>query len=79
MLKIPFIPTIEFPYSTGDPLLIMSSPMSWQRPFFGCCPVAGEPSQYWIDIWPAESSLIGESEAGAGMASATAGKGTQSS
>jgi hypothetical protein len=30
MLKISFIPTIEFPYSTGDPLLIMPSPMSWQ-------------------------------------------------
>jgi hypothetical protein len=30
MLNISFIPTIEFPYSTGDPLLIMPSPMSWQ-------------------------------------------------
>jgi hypothetical protein len=30
MLDISFIPTIEFPYSTGDPLLIMPSPMSWQ-------------------------------------------------
>jgi hypothetical protein len=28
MLNISFIPTIEFPYSTGDPLLIMPSPMS---------------------------------------------------
>jgi hypothetical protein len=28
MLNIFFIPTIEFPYSTGDPLLIMPSPMS---------------------------------------------------
>jgi hypothetical protein len=28
MLNIVFIPTIEFPYSTGDPLLIMPSPMS---------------------------------------------------
>jgi hypothetical protein len=46
MLKISFIPTIEFPYSTGSPLFIMSSPMSWQRPFFGCCPVAGEPSEH---------------------------------
>jgi hypothetical protein len=30
MLNISFIPTIEFPYSTGDPLFIMPSPMSWQ-------------------------------------------------
>jgi hypothetical protein len=29
MLNIFFIPTIEFLYSTGDPLLIMLSPMSW--------------------------------------------------
>jgi hypothetical protein len=29
-LNISFIPTIEFPYSTGDPLLIMPSPMSWE-------------------------------------------------
>jgi hypothetical protein len=29
MLNISFIPMIEFPYSTGDPLLIMPSPMSW--------------------------------------------------
>jgi hypothetical protein len=28
MLKISFIPRIEFTYSTGGPLLIMSSPMS---------------------------------------------------
>jgi hypothetical protein len=28
MLNIFFIPTTEFPYSTGDPLLIMPSPMS---------------------------------------------------
>jgi hypothetical protein len=30
MLNIFFIPTIEFPYSTADPLLIMPSPMSRQ-------------------------------------------------
>jgi hypothetical protein len=29
MLTISFIPAIEFPYSTGDPLLIMPSPISW--------------------------------------------------
>jgi hypothetical protein len=46
MLNISFIPMIEFPYSTGDPLLIMPSPMSWQFSFLGCCPVAGEPSEY---------------------------------
>jgi hypothetical protein len=46
MLNISFIPTIEFPYSIGDPLLIMSSPMSWQLSFLGCCPVAGEPSEH---------------------------------
>jgi hypothetical protein len=46
MLKTSFVPTIEFPYSTGDPLLIIPSPMSWQRPFFGCCPVAEAPSQH---------------------------------
>jgi hypothetical protein len=45
MLNISFIPTIEFPYSTGDPLLIMPSPMSWQLSFLGCCPVAGDPSE----------------------------------
>jgi hypothetical protein len=41
MLNISFIPTIEFPYSTGDPLFIMPFPMSWQLSFLGCCPVAG--------------------------------------
>jgi hypothetical protein len=46
MLNISFIPTIEFLYSTGDPLLIMPSPMSWQLSFLGCCPVAGEPSEH---------------------------------
>jgi hypothetical protein len=46
MLKISFIPTIEFPYSTGGPLFIISSPMSWKRSFFGCCPVAEEPSEH---------------------------------
>jgi hypothetical protein len=46
ILNISFIPTIEFPYSTGDPLLIMSSPMSGQLSFLGCCPVAGEPSEH---------------------------------
>jgi hypothetical protein len=46
VLNISFIPTIEFPYSTGDPLLIMPSPMSWQLSFLGCCPVAGEPSEH---------------------------------
>jgi hypothetical protein len=45
MLNISFIPTIEFPYSTGDPLLLMPSPMSWQLSFLGCCPVAGDPSE----------------------------------
>jgi hypothetical protein len=45
-LNISFIPTIEFPYSTGDSLLIMPSPMSWQLSFLGCFPVAGEPSEY---------------------------------
>jgi hypothetical protein len=45
MLDISFIPTMEFPYSTGDPLFIMLSPMSWQLSFVGCCPVAGEPSE----------------------------------
>jgi hypothetical protein len=57
MLNISFIPTIEFPYSTGDPLLLMPSPMSWQLSFIGRCPVAGEPSEHWIIIWPAEHSL----------------------
>jgi hypothetical protein len=57
MLKISFIPTVEFPYSTGGSLLIMSSPMSSQRTFFGCCPVAGKPSKHWIAIWPAKFSL----------------------
>jgi hypothetical protein len=46
MLNITFIPMIEFPYSTGDPLLIMISLMSWQLPFLGCCPVAAEPSEH---------------------------------
>jgi hypothetical protein len=46
MLNISFIPMIEFPYSTGDPLLIMPSPMSWQLSFLVCCPVAGEPSEH---------------------------------
>jgi hypothetical protein len=46
MLNISFISPIEFPYSTGDPLLIMPSPMSWQLSFLGCCPVAGEPSEH---------------------------------
>jgi hypothetical protein len=46
MLKISFIPTIEFPYSGGDPLLIVPSPMSWQLSFLGCCHVAGEPSEH---------------------------------
>jgi hypothetical protein len=46
MLNISFIPTIEFPYSTGNPLLVMLSPMSWQLSFLGCCPVAGEPSEH---------------------------------
>jgi hypothetical protein len=45
MLNISFIPTIEFPYSTGDPLLMMPSPMSWQLSFLECCPVAEEPSE----------------------------------
>jgi hypothetical protein len=46
MLNISFIPLIEFPYSTGDPVLIMPSPMSWQLSFLGCCPVAGEPYEH---------------------------------
>jgi hypothetical protein len=46
MLNISFIPTIEFPYSTCNPLLIMSSPISWQLSFLGCCPVAGESSEH---------------------------------
>jgi hypothetical protein len=46
MLNISFITAIQFPYSTGDPLLIMPSPMSWQLSFLGCCPVAGEPSEH---------------------------------
>jgi hypothetical protein len=46
MLNISFIPTIEFPYSTGNPPLVMPSPMSWQLSFLGCCPVAGEPSEH---------------------------------
>jgi hypothetical protein len=45
-LNISFIPTMEFPYSTRDPLLIMPSPMSWQLSFLGHCPVAGEPSEH---------------------------------
>jgi hypothetical protein len=45
MLKIFFIPTIEFTYSTASPLLIISSPMPWKRPLFGCCPVPGEPQE----------------------------------
>jgi hypothetical protein len=31
--------------------------MSWQLSFLECCPVAGEPSEHWIVIWPAEYSL----------------------
>jgi hypothetical protein len=58
-LKISFIPTIEFPYSTGGPLLIMSSPTLWKKSFFGCCAVAREHSEHWIAIWPAEFSLNG--------------------
>jgi hypothetical protein len=46
MLNISFIPTIEFPYSTGDQLLMMPSPMPWQLSFLGYCPVAGEPSEH---------------------------------
>jgi hypothetical protein len=46
MLNISFIHKIEFPSSTGDPLLIMPSPMLWQLSFFVCFPVAGEPSQH---------------------------------
>jgi hypothetical protein len=46
ILNISFILTIEFPYSTGDPLLIKPSPMPWQLSFLGCCPVAGEPSEH---------------------------------
>jgi hypothetical protein len=46
ILSVSFIPTIEFPYSTGDPLLIIPSPMSWQLSFLGCFPVAGEPSEH---------------------------------
>jgi hypothetical protein len=57
MLNIFFIPTIEFPYSTGDPLLIMPSPASWQLLFLGCCPVVRELSEHCIVIWPAEYSL----------------------
>jgi hypothetical protein len=30
MLNISFIPKTKFPYSIGDPLLSMPSPMSWQ-------------------------------------------------
>jgi hypothetical protein len=45
-LNISFIHTIEFPYSTGDPLTIMPSPMLWQLSFLGCFPVAGEPSEH---------------------------------
>jgi hypothetical protein len=57
MLKIPFMPTIEFTYSAGGPLLIMSSPISWKRTFFVCYPVPGESSEHWIAIWSAEFSL----------------------
>jgi hypothetical protein len=46
MLNISFIPMIEFPYSTGDPLLLMPSPMSWQLSFLGYCLVAGELSEH---------------------------------
>jgi hypothetical protein len=46
MLNISFISTIEFPYSTGDPLFLMPSPMSWQLSFLVCCPVAGELSEH---------------------------------
>jgi hypothetical protein len=46
MLNISFIPTIGFPYSTVDPLLIMPSPMSWQLSFLECFPIAGEPSEH---------------------------------
>jgi hypothetical protein len=46
ILNISFIPTIEFPYSIGDPLLIMPSPMTRQLSFLGCCPVVGEPSEH---------------------------------
>jgi hypothetical protein len=35
----------------------MPSPISWQLSFPGCCLVAGEPSEHWIVIWPAEYSL----------------------
>jgi hypothetical protein len=34
VLKISFISTIEFTYSTGAPLLIMSSPLWWKKTFF---------------------------------------------
>jgi hypothetical protein len=57
VLKISFIPPIEFTDSTRIPLLILVSPMSWKRPFFGCCPVPGEPSDHCITIWSAEFSL----------------------
>jgi hypothetical protein len=46
MLNISFIPTIGFPYSTGDPLLIMLSPMARQLSFLGCCQVVGEHSEH---------------------------------
>jgi hypothetical protein len=46
MLNISFILTVGFSYSTGDPLLIMPSPMSWQLSFLGCCPVARELSEH---------------------------------
>jgi hypothetical protein len=57
MSKISFVPTIEFTYSTGGPLVIMSSPMSWKMSFFGCCPVPGESCERWIALWPTEFSL----------------------
>jgi hypothetical protein len=53
ILKIPFIHMIEFTYSTGRPLSIMSSPMPSKRPFFGCYPVPGKPSEQRIVIWSA--------------------------
>jgi hypothetical protein len=57
ILKIPFIRMIEFTYSTGCPLSITSSPMPSKRPFFGCSPVPGKPSEQRIVIWSAEFSL----------------------
>jgi hypothetical protein len=45
MLKLFFIPTIDFTYPTSGALPIMCYPMSRKRPFFECSFVPGQPSE----------------------------------